>query len=212
MSPAQQIRLVVALAGLGAEGKEVTRAAVAARIGKSPDTVSESMAFLGEVGLTEPGRGRYALTDQGRAFAEAWPRDSTQARLVLRPLMQAHWSAAAAAKCLADGTLPQEELARLLRTGLSRHAMRGVYLVEWLVIGLTVERDDRLHIHLPGQAQQPGSAGPAQAKPRTEREEPDPAFLLGLTLREIQELPDARYVAFLEGVLQTLRGALAPVA
>ncbi|MER5729674.1 hypothetical protein ABT084_15260 [Streptomyces sp. NPDC002138] len=212
MSPAQQIRLVVALAELRTEGAEVTRAAVAARIGKSPDTVSESMAFLGEVGLTEPGRGKYTLTHQGRAFAEAWPRDTAQARLVLRPLMQAHWSAAAAAKCLSDGARPQEELARLLRTGLSRNPMRGVYLVEWLVIGLAVERDDRLHIHLPGQASQPGSAEPPRTEPETEAEEPGPAFLLGLTLREIQELPDARYVAFLEGVLQTLRGALAPAA
>ncbi|MFE9303292.1 hypothetical protein [Streptomyces sp. NPDC006856] len=91
-----------------------------------------------------------------------------------------------------------------------------MYLVEWLVIGLAVERDDRLHIHLPGQAPPPGPRTAPRAEPgpepKTEAEDPDPAFLLGLTLREIQELPDARYVAFLEGVLQTLRGALAPVA
>ncbi|MFD0378044.1 hypothetical protein [Streptomyces sp. NPDC127112] len=174
------------------------------------DTVSECMGFLTEVGLTEPGRGRYCLTDRGRAFAAAWPRDSAQARLLLRPLMQAHWSAAAAASHLTGGPLPQEELARLLRTGLRGLAMRGVYLVEWLVIGLIVERNDRLCIQMAGQV--PHSDAPS-APPKEERpEESDPAFLLGLTLREIQELPDARYVAFLEGVLQTLRGALAPAA
>ncbi|MEU3006584.1 hypothetical protein [Streptomyces sp. NPDC007020] len=189
---------------------------MAARTRKSMDTVSECMGFLAEVGLAEPGRGRYALTDEGRAFAEAWQRDSAQARLLLHPLMQAHWSAAAVAEHLAGGPLPQEELARLLRIGLRGMAMRGVYLVEWLVIGLAVERDDRLHIHLPGQAPPPGPRTAPRAEPgpepKTEAEDPDPAFLLGLTLREIQELPDARYVAFLEGVLQTLRGALAPVA
>ncbi|MBT2451820.1 hypothetical protein J7F03_33110 [Streptomyces sp. ISL-43] len=180
--------------------------------------MSDCMGFLVEVGLAEPGRGRYALTDQGRAFAEAWPRDSAQARLLLHPLMQAHWSATVVSQHLAGGPLPQEDLARVLRTGLRGMPMRGVYLVEWLVIGLVVERDDRLHIHLPGQA--PPRPGPRTAPraeepgpgPKTEAEDPDPAFLLGLTLREIQELPDARYVAFLEGVLQTLRGALAPAA
>lgn len=210
-SPAQQIQLVVALTELGAEGKEVGRAAVAARTGKSIDTVTDCMAFLQEVGLAEPGRGRYALTEQGRVFAGTWARDSAQARLLLRPLMQAHWSAAAVAKHLAGGPLPQEELARLMRTGLRGLPMRGVYLVEWLVIALVVERDDRLYIHLPGQAPRPGPGSPRREEPEVEAEEPDPAFLLGLTLREIQELPDARYVAFLEGVLQTLRGALAPV-
>ncbi|MFK0257439.1 hypothetical protein [Streptomyces sp. NPDC090445] len=210
-SPAQQIQLLIALAELGADGREVGRAAVAARTGKSKDTVSECMGFLAEVGLAEPGRGRYALTEQGRAFAEAWLRDSARARLLLRPLMQAHWSGAAVARHLAGGPLPQEELARLLRTGLRGLAMRGIYLVEWLVVGLAVERDDRLYIHLPGQIPRTSTPPPSQAEPETE-EEPDPAFLLGLTLREIQELPDARYVAFLEGVLQTLRGALAPAA
>lgn len=38
------------------------------------------------------------------------------------------------------------------------------------------------------------------------------ALLLGMSRQEIQELPDVRYSAFLEGILQTLRGALAPTA
>ncbi|GAA2329027.1 hypothetical protein GCM10010246_09540 [Streptomyces cuspidosporus] len=38
------------------------------------------------------------------------------------------------------------------------------------------------------------------------------ALLLGMSRPEIQALPDARYTAFLEGILQTLRGALAPTA
>ncbi|MCJ0871188.1 hypothetical protein [Streptomyces sp. AP-93] len=213
-SPAQQIQLILALAELGADGKEVGRAAVAARTGRSLDTVSDCMGFLAEVGLAEPGRGRYELTDQGRVFAEVWQRDSAQARLLLHPLMRAHWSTAAVAHHLAGGALPQEELARLLRAGLRGMPMRGVYLVEWLVIGLVVERDDRLHIHLPGQA--PPHSGPHSApqaeEPEPEAEDPDPAFLFGLTLREIQELPDARYIAFMEGVLQTLRGAHSPAA
>lgn len=46
----------------------------------------------------------------------------------------------------------------------------------------------------------------------TRRTRPRSPALLGLTRQEIQALPDARYGAFLEGVLQSLRGALAPTA
>ncbi|MGK5629180.1 hypothetical protein [Streptomyces sp. URMC 123] len=110
------------------------------------------MAFLADIGLVESGRGLCAITKRGRAFAETWPHEEMRARLALRPLVQAHWSAAAAAAHLADGPLPQEELARLLRNGLPGAPMRGTYMVEWLDIALVVERDtERLQVHLPAR-------------------------------------------------------------
>ncbi|MGW2326491.1 hypothetical protein ACWC5C_12060 [Streptomyces sp. NPDC001700] len=209
------------------------RPVLAQHVGIGAATVGDCMAFLADVGLVETGRGQYAITERGRSFAEAWRGDRAQARLVLRPLLGAHWSAAAAADYLAGGSLPQEELARLLRAGLPGVPVRGQYMVEWLDIALIVERDpQRLQVRLrapdapPPQAPAPESDAP---DPDGEEEEqaqgagdqdhtadtgPDSAaddvLLLGMSRPEIQELPDARYAAFLEGILQTLRGALAP--
>ncbi|MEU5639691.1 hypothetical protein [Streptomyces milbemycinicus] len=208
------------------------RTALAQHVGLGVATVGDCMTFLADVGLVEAGRGQYAITEQGRAFAEAWQRDRAQARLVLRPLVGAHWAAAAAADHLAGGPLPQEELARLLRTGLPGVAMRGQYMVEWLDIALIVERDpERLQARLPAPdapapPKAPGPKGEEERAEEHNEQTGDPggtadtaghsaasaALLLGMSRPEIQELPDARYAAFLEGILQTLRGALAPTA
>ncbi len=208
------------------------RAALAQHVGIGAATVGDCMAFFADVGLVEAGRGQYAVTEQGRAFAEAWRCDRTQARLVLRPLLGAHWSAAAATRHLADGPLKQEELAGLLRAGLPGVPMRGHYMVEWLDIALIVERDEeRLEVRLPTPIapeppQPPGPKGQEerdeeQTKPAGDHDSTadtgrpsaaDGALLLGMSGSEIQELPDARYAAFLEGILTTLRGAWAPTA
>ncbi|MFF7643970.1 hypothetical protein [Streptomyces canus] len=246
-SPAQQINTVLGLAFLTEHTGEVEvqRGRLAQHAGRSPATVGECMAFLADVGLVRAGRGRYAVTDHGRAFAQLWPRDSARARLVLRPLLQAHWSGTAAGRYLADGPLPQEQLAKRLRAGLPGVPLRGMYLVEWLVIGLVLVRDEQLRVHLappdgvpptagpgagPGTdeapeqtAEQPAAPQPDERDRREERhqrrapgedlaEGAAGTTLLGLTRREVQALPDARYAAFLEGVLLSLRGALAPPA
>ncbi|MGW2009752.1 hypothetical protein [Streptomyces nigrescens] len=222
-NPRQQINILLGLADLDTGTAQVQRTALSEHVGIGAATVGECMTFLADVGLAEAGRGQYTVTEQGRAFAEAWGRDRAQARLVLNPLLGAHWSATAAARHLADGPLPQEELARLLRAGLPGVLMRGQYMVEWLHIALVVERDEeRLEVRLPV----PDAPEPPQA-PNPKRDERDSghqdsttttgpqsaasdALLLGMSRPEIQELPDARYSAFLEGILQTLRGALAP--
>ncbi|MEU9385609.1 hypothetical protein AB0D38_33645, partial [Streptomyces sp. NPDC048279] len=147
-SPAQQINALVTLAGLGSDGARVHRAALAEQVGKSPATVADCMAFLADLGLVEGGRGQYTVTEQGQRFAWLWPRDSAQARLLLHPLLTAHWSAAAAARHLTDGPLPQEQLATRLHSGLPGVPLRGMYLVEWLVIGLILVRDEQLNVHL----------------------------------------------------------------
>ncbi|EGX61122.1 hypothetical protein SZN_04696 [Streptomyces zinciresistens K42] len=241
-SPAQQINILLGLAFLAEHAGEVQRDRLAQHAGRSPATVGDCMAFLSDVGLVRAGRGRYAVTDHGRAFAQLWPKDSARARLLLRPLLQAHWSAEAADQHLADGPLPQEQLAKRLRAGLPGVPLRGMYLVEWLVIGLVLVRDEQLRMHLaPPDGVPPAAvpeAGPGKdTAPEAKAEPPAPpepderderqderapgedlaegaagTTLLGLTRREVQALPDARYAAFLEGVLLSLRGALAPPA
>ncbi|MFI5887994.1 hypothetical protein [Streptomyces sp. NPDC051554] len=220
--PAQQINILLALADLGTGSTPVQRAALAEHVGMGAATVGDCMAFLADVHLVEAGRGQYAVTAQGRAFAEAWRRDSAQARLLLHPLLRAHWSAAVTDRYLADGPVPQEELGKRLRRGLPGVAARGQYMVEWLVIALVVERDERLHVRLPdtgpatARSREPGPAGQEQAAPGEGSTHSGDtahaeftAVLLGMTRQEIQALPDTRYVAFLEGVLNILRSALA---
>ncbi|MFD5106339.1 helix-turn-helix domain-containing protein [Streptomyces cinereoruber] len=247
------------------QADEVTRGVLAKQAGLSPATVGDCMGFLADLGLTLAERGRYALTDTGREFAALWQHDSARARLLLHPLLMAHWSAPAAAHHLAGGPLPQEELAKKLRTGLPGVALRGMYMVEWLTIGRVVIRDEQLRVHLappPGQnspapmppaptarrarnrpagnsTRRPPAGGrqaaegerlpaprpapeqqspvtqsqPAVPEPEQGFEEDEPAAgttLLGLTRQEVQALPDARYAAFLDGVLQSLRSAHAP--
>ncbi|MFB8176037.1 hypothetical protein ACFC8N_08150 [Streptomyces sp. NPDC055966] len=242
-SPAQQIKIVLGLASL-TQGlaDAVKRSRLAQQVSLSPATVGDCMAFLSDVGLARAERGWYSLTDQGRTFAHLWTRDSARARLLLRPLLQEHWSFEAATRHLANGPLPQEKLAERLRAGLPGVPVRGMYLVEWLVIGLVLIRDEQLRMHLapadavpptagpgawPGadagaepKAEQPGGPKPDELGERDQEREPGPDLaegaagttLLGLTRQEIQALPDVRYAAFLEGVLLSLRGALAPPA
>ncbi len=186
------------------------------------------MGFLADIGLVEAGRGQYAITEQGRAFAVLWSRDPARARLLLHPLLQAHWSATAVTRHLASGPLPQAKLAELLGSGLPGVRARGMYLVEWLVIGLVVERDEQLHVRL---AATDASAPPKRSEADTAAEESvsedsdasgtaggdgsddaSGSSLLGMTFQEIKELPEDRYTAFLEGVLQILDSALAPTA
>ncbi|NEC86415.1 hypothetical protein [Streptomyces sp. SID12501] len=240
-SPAQQINIVLGLAFLTEHADDVQRNRLAQHAGRSPATVGDCMGFLSDVGLVRAGRGRYAVTDHGRAFAQLWPKDSARARLVLRPMLQAHWSTEAADRLLADGPLPQEQLAKRLRAGLPGVPLRGMYLVEWLVIGLVLVRDEQLRMHLAPPdgvlpAAGPGSGPGKDTAPEAEPEPPATpppdehqhprarargedlaegaagTTLLGLTRQEVQALPDARYAAFLEGVLLSLRGALAPPA
>ncbi|TSB38437.1 hypothetical protein FNZ23_17125, partial [Streptomyces benahoarensis] len=144
------------LAELDTGMRPVQRTALAQHVGLGAATVGDCMTFLADLQLAEAGRGQYAVTERGREFAETWRRDRPLARRMLQPLMQAHWSADAAAAHLAGGPLPQEELARLLRAGLPGAPMRGQYLVEWMEIALVVERDpDLLHVHLPGHIPAP---------------------------------------------------------
>jgi hypothetical protein len=208
-NPDQQIKILIALAELDTGEVAVERAALARHLGKGAETVGDCLSFLGDLGLAEVGRGRYSVTERGRAFAETWPRDTAQARLLLRPPVQAHWSAAAAAHHLAGGPMPQEKLAEKLRTGLPGVPMRGLYMVEWLIIALIIERDDRLRVSLPTAQADAGAAPPRQETAGPE-DSAETTMFLGLSATEIQALPDGHYVAFLEGVLQTLRSALAP--
>lgn len=200
-NPDHQIQILITLAALDT-GSPVSRDVLGARTGVSPETAGEGFAFFADLGLTHPGRGRYRITDAGRAFAEMWPRDRTRARLLLQPLMQQHWSAPAAARLLADGPLPQEELARRLQKGLSGNPVRGRYLVEWLDIALIVIRDERLTISLPGTQAPP--AGPDT--PGLE------ATLLGMKREDVMDLPAPRFAAFLDHVVETLRIAVPPAA
>ncbi|MFE9060929.1 hypothetical protein [Streptomyces violaceusniger] len=229
-NPRQQINIVLGLVDLDTGTAPVQRAVLARHVGLGVATVGDCMTFLADVGLVEAGRGQYTVTERGRAFAKAWRCDLDQARLVLHLLLGAHWSAAAVAAHLADGPLPQEELARLLRAGLPGVPVRGQYMIEWLDIAWIVERDpERLLIRLPDPDAPPSPQAPSpkdEEERAEERNTQDGDFdgtadagahsvastvvLLGMSRPEIQELPDARYTAFLEGILQTLRGALAP--
>ena len=209
--PRQQIRVLAQLAELAETqgGQPVTRTALVERTAVNGSTITECMPFLEDLGLvTIPSRSLYAITPWGAEIATAWDQDHEQARRMLHPLMQGHWAASEAARLLRGGPLPQEELARLLRTGLPGMPARGTYLVEWLTMGLIVQRDERLRISLASM----NGAAPAGA-PETGATDADndwdasgdESILLGVTIREVQALPAAQFASFCGAVVQTIR-------
>lgn len=170
-NPRQQFNILLGLADLDTGTTPVQRTALAQHIDIGAATVGDCMTFLADIGLVQAGRGQYALTERGREFAAAWRCDRAQARLLLHPLLAAHWSAAAATRLLANGPVPQEELARLLRDDLPGVPMRGHYMVEWLDIALIVERDEeRLEVRLP-TPDAPKSTQPPGPKAQEEHDE-----------------------------------------
>ncbi|MFF3030744.1 hypothetical protein ACFVS7_06975 [Streptomyces rubiginosohelvolus] len=171
--------------------------------GLYPASVADPMGFFRSLGLVEGIRGAYGLTRAGLAVAEAWTRDDEQARLLLRPLMLNHWAARKAAGLLAGGALPQEELAAKLKEGLPGNDARGIYMLEWLWIGLVVQRDERLCVRL-----LPQRAGETDASPPPAPARDDTVF--GLPLADFDVLPDEQYERFMKGVVQSLRALGGP--
>lgn len=201
--PRQQIRLLQKVLELtGPDNKSVRKQNLSAAAGLGLTTVSEALTFLADVGLVESGRGECSVTRLGYSFAELWDRDSSRARLLLKDAMRDHWAPERARALLRHGSLPQEELARRLREGIPGVPKRGVYLVEWLVISLVIERDKRLYVSLPESEDTEPS--PHSADGRGSTDQPD-GLPMGLTSDEIKSLPDAQYIAFLHGVDQTIK-------
>ncbi|KNB50242.1 hypothetical protein [Streptomyces caatingaensis] len=211
----QQIQVLCALADLtGEEARPVRNADLARHMGRYADSVTGTLGYLVGTGLAEGGLGQYRATPAGREFATLWDTDSARARLVLNRLYQDHWAAREAVRILADGPLPQEEVARLLQQGLRGKKRRGIYLVEWLAIALVVHRDERLHVSLPpaddasaADSAQDASAPGGDARGGGRQEEAKgggEALVMGLTMDQLRELPDEQFARLLNGLAQSI--------
>ncbi|WKK21338.1 hypothetical protein QZH56_20990 [Streptomyces olivoreticuli] len=214
MQVTAQIRVLQSLAELsGNDAQEVRSADLARHMGRYADSVTEAVSYLASTGLAEGGRGRYRATRAGREFAALWDTDSARARLLLRDLYHDHWAARQATRILADGLLPQEEVAARLQQGLPGKRRRGIYLVEWLVIALVVHRDKRLHLSLPG----PDGPGPDQDGHAPGSDAPGPAaaadggaartgrmLIMGLSMDQLREMPDEQYAEILHGLAHSI--------
>ncbi|MEH6373828.1 hypothetical protein V7793_05655 [Streptomyces sp. KLMMK] len=211
-----QIRVAQALAELsGGDAREIKGADLARHMGRYADSVTESLSYLVGTGLAEGGRGRYRTTSAGREFAALWNADSARARLLLRGLYQDHWAAQEAVRILADGPLPQEEVATRLQQGLPGKPRRGIYLVEWLVIALVVRRDKRLHLSLP-EPEAPAGDGhgaddEAPASPsgatggRADATGTGPVLIMGLSMDQLRALPNEQYAEILHGLAHSIK-------
>ncbi|MFC4517307.1 hypothetical protein [Streptomyces ehimensis] len=218
MQVKEQIRVGQGLAELsGKDAREVKGDDLARHLGRYADSVTQAVSYLISTGLAEGTRGRYRATSAGREFAALWDTDSARARLLLRDLYQDHWAAREVTRILADGPLPQEEVAAALHQGLPGKLRRGIYLVEWLVIALIVHRDKRLYISLP-EHQAPGPAGSGRAQGGGTRQgSPGGArrgagatktggmLIMGLSMDQLRELPDEQYAEILHSLARSIR-------
>ncbi|MBR8642156.1 hypothetical protein KEF29_29605 [Streptomyces tuirus] len=189
---------------LGGDGRPASARDIAARMNLSHKSVAGVAGFLIHSGLFQPGRGAWALTEAGAALARLRATDSARARLHLRDLWQGSWFQQRAGQRLAAGPLEEKELANHLRAGLQGQAERGVFLVEWMVYALLLERDESGDLRLPADQVPPPEVDAQPAGPPGIF---DP--LLNTSAAEITALPDDEFIALM-GAYRTVFAALAP--
>ncbi len=204
LTPRRQLETVDVLYALGEDGKPVSARDIAAHMKLSHKSVAGVAGFLIHSGLFQPGRGAWALTEAGATLARLRATDSARARLHLRDLWQGSWFQQRAAQPLAGGPMEEGELAQYLRSGLQGQAERGLFLVEWMVYALLLERDETGVVSLPAdQVPPPETETPPVGPPGVF----DP--LLKTSAAEISALPDDEFIALM-GAYRTVFAALAP--
>jgi hypothetical protein len=199
----QERILLSAIRLSGSEGLTVKSSQVAVRAQMGGETVTECLRFFVSVGLLSGARGRYASTAVGDSWAEIREDDHTRGRLLLHGLFQRHWSARAALAALEDGPVQSEALAQHLQHGLSRNPRRGMYLVEWLTEALIIHRDRFGRVHAPIAGQLPDSV--TAHLPSMRAPVGDEGLILGMSTRELCEMPTAQYVTLLKSFTEMLQ-------
>ncbi|MGW1745813.1 hypothetical protein ACWCRD_09405 [Streptomyces sp. NPDC002092] len=145
-----------------------------------------------------------ALTELGFALAQLRSADSARARLLLRDSWQGQWFQRSAVQHLSSGPLDEAELARRLKAGAPGPAERGLYLTEWLVYALLVDRDELGRCTLPAGEERPTASAPNKKESLGVL---DP--LMSATPAQISALPDDRFIALM-GAYQTVFASLSP--
>ncbi|MGC9544557.1 hypothetical protein [Streptomyces sp. UG1] len=205
LTPRRQLELVDALYMLGGEGRAVSARDVAACVKLSRKSVAGVAGFLIHAGLFQPGRGAWALTEAGATLARLRATDSARARLHLRDHWQGSWFQRRAASRLAGGSMEESDLTQHLRAGLQGQAERGLFLVEWMVYALLLERDETGAVSLPADQVPPSPETDAQPVGPPGIFDP----LLNTSAAEISALPDDEFIALM-GAYRTVFAALAP--
>ncbi|MFD6152471.1 hypothetical protein [Streptomyces sp. NPDC060243] len=202
--PRRQLEMVDVLYTLGGDSRPVSAKGIAARMHLSHKSVSGAAGFLIHAGLFQPGRGAWALTEAGATLARLRATDSARARLHLCDLWQGSWFQQRAVPLLARGPMEEAELAQQLRAGLQGQVERGLFLVEWMVYALLLERDETGAVSLPPDHVPPSEA---DAQPVGPPGIFDP--LLNTSAAEISALPDDEFIALM-GAYRTVFASLAP--
>ncbi|MFI1734064.1 hypothetical protein ACH40E_33600 [Streptomyces acidicola] len=205
LTPRRQLEMVDVLDELGgSDRRPVAARDLGDRMNLSHKSVAGAAGFLIHAGLIEPGRGAWAVTEVGATLARLRATDSARARLYLRDHWQESWFKWRAAQRLAGGPMEEGELARHLRSGLQGKAERGLFLVEWMVYALLLERDETGALRLPADHVPPPEVDAQPAGPPGIF---DP--LLNASAAEISALPDGEFIALM-GAYRTVFAALAP--
>ncbi|MDP9950022.1 hypothetical protein [Streptomyces sp. DSM 41269] len=214
--PRRQLELIDALAELGGADRPVSARDVGLRMRLSKKSAAGAAGFLVHAGLLRPGRGAWGLTEAGANLARLRAADAARARLHLRDHWQGSWFQQRAADRLAAGSVEEGELARHLQVALAGPPERGLFMVEWLVYALLVERDENGTLRLPADQTPPQEPQKPQGAQDVEEEEPggpqgilDP--LLNATAEHVTALPDDEFIALM-GAYRTVFAALAPKA
>lgn len=205
LTPRRQLEVIDALAELGGPKRSAVRATtVGKQLNISPRSISGAAGFLAQAGILRADTGSLALTKLGLTLAQLRSTDSARARLLLRDAWQGQWFQRSAVQHLTSGPLEEAELARRLKAGAPGPAERGLYLTEWLVYALLVDRDELGRCTLPVGEEPPTAYAPKEQESLGVL---DP--LMSATPAEISALPDAQFIALM-GAYQTVFASLSP--
>jgi hypothetical protein len=205
LTPRRQLEVIDAIAELGGPGRSAVRATTIGRQLKiSPRSVSGTAGFLAQARIFRPDPGPLALTKLGLTLAQLRSTDSARARLLLRDSWQGQWFQQDAVQHLSSGPLEEAELAQRLKAGTPGPAERGLYLTEWLVYALLVDRDEQGRLTLPAAQKPPTASEPKKPEPLGIL---DP--LMSAAPAQISALPDDQFIALM-GAYQTVFASLAP--
>ncbi|MFJ4616241.1 hypothetical protein [Streptomyces griseus] len=197
-TPGRQWEIFLVAANLSGPDLEVISVSqLAAEVQLRNDTVGAVAGFLQAVGLLRGARGNYALTSAGWAIAEMHKQDETQARLLLQAQFLEHWPAASTLECLHDAPVDQKTLGRRLHKDLPGKSRRGLYLIEWLVRALIVQRDSAMRISPSAALLASGRRSATASGPEPQRMA-EQGTLMGMTRDELRSLPPRKYVAVLD--------------
>ncbi|MDP9612868.1 hypothetical protein [Streptomyces demainii] len=184
----------------------VTTSQAAEMVGVRTDTASECMRWGGSVKLlVRTSRSTYAATRDGWTFTQLWSTDQVQARLLLNRCMRDSLITRKALQVLADGPMHQDALAKRLHQGQPGKARRGIYAVEWLVLGLVLERDHEGHVSAPethhGRDRHGTRVPPPAASSRLTHTE----LFYGMTAEEMERLSDDQYERVLANLTEAFK-------